>query len=189
GDAACEQRFTGSGGAHEQNAFGDTSSKSGEFFRFTQEVDDLLEFFFGFLYASDIVEGDAVLVFVQQACFGFTEAHRLAAARLQLTHKEEEKQDDKQQWKHAGEEGLPQALFLFFEGELDVVGRHHILKIVGYTSDGLKFGGFTEVARFGTFFGERAFDAAVTKNGDIFDVALFHGVTEIREREFVGRIW
>ena len=65
-NGARQQCFTGSWRADEQRAFGDLAAKALELRRVFQEVDDLFEFFFGFINTCNIIKCDAALLLRQQ---------------------------------------------------------------------------------------------------------------------------
>ena len=90
GNGAGQQGFAGSGGANQECALGDFAAKAVEFGRVLQKVDNLPQFFPGFVDAGDIVKGDAALFLIQQLCTGFAKAHRAASlAILHLPHHEQ----------------------------------------------------------------------------------------------------
>src|ERR1019366_2210155 len=58
GDGAGEQGLAGAGGADQQDAFRNASAEFLKLLRLTQEFDDLLQLFFGFLDSGHVFEGD-----------------------------------------------------------------------------------------------------------------------------------
>ena len=95
-DGAREQRLARSRRADQQHAFGNAAAETLEFLRIAQELDDLLQFFLGFIDAGDIFERDAARSFGQQFRAALAEAHRLAAARLHLAQEENPHPDQEQ---------------------------------------------------------------------------------------------
>ena len=61
GDRAREKRLARSRRAHEEHALGDAATELLELLRLAQEVDDLLQFFLGFVHAGDVLERHLLL--------------------------------------------------------------------------------------------------------------------------------
>src|SRR5437763_12851390 len=112
-DGAREQGLARAGGAHQEHALGDASAELGELLRILEESDDLLELLFRLVDAGDVREGDLVVVLGEQLRLALAEAHRLAAARLELAHEEDE-EDAQDAERHPGDEELrPERLRIF----------------------------------------------------------------------------
>src|SRR5205823_4313478 len=62
-----QQGLTSPRMSYQQDAFGDASAKLLEFLRFTQELNNLPQLFFGFIYARHILERDFLLLHGKQA--------------------------------------------------------------------------------------------------------------------------
>ena len=89
GDRPRQQSLTSARRANQQNALRNASAELLELLRLTQEFDDLLQFFLGFLNARHVLEGDLLLLRGMQTRPRLAEAQRLVAARLHLTHHED----------------------------------------------------------------------------------------------------
>jgi hypothetical protein len=114
-DGAREQRLAGAGRADAQDALRDAAAEALELLRIFEEGDDLFDLVFGLVDAGHVGERHLVLRLVQQARARLAEAHRLAAAGLQLPHEEvkHQHQEDHRQQRHQG--GHPDRVALFFE--------------------------------------------------------------------------
>ncbi len=120
-DRAREQRLAGAGRAHHQDALRDPAAEAGELLRILQERDDLFDLVLGLFDAGDVLERHAVLVIGEQLRLGLAEAHRLAAARLQLPHEQEEDPDEQQHRQPPHEDLRPDAgVVLRLDRVLDV---------------------------------------------------------------------
>src|SRR6185369_10616936 len=84
-DRASEQRLARTGRTHHQHALGDAPTEPLKLLRVLEEGDELFDLVFGLVDTGDVREGDLVLRLAQQARAALAEAHRLAAACLQLT--------------------------------------------------------------------------------------------------------
>src|SRR5207302_9195091 len=104
-DGAREQRLARAGRSHEQNTLGDASAELGELLRVLEELDDLFQLVLRLIDAGDVGEGDLVVVLGEELRLRLAEAHRLAAARLQLSHEEDEEHADDAE-RHPGDEEL-----------------------------------------------------------------------------------
>src|SRR5436309_3645156 len=124
-DGAREQGLARAGGAHQEHALGDASAELGELLRILEESDDLLELLFRLVDAGDVREGDLVVVLGEQLRLALAEAHRLAAARLELAHEEDE-EDAEDAERHPGDEELrPERLrVLLLQLDDDALLRH-----------------------------------------------------------------
>ncbi|CAN6484354.1 unnamed protein product [Victoria cruziana] len=80
-----------------RHATGDAATQLLELLRVTQEIDQLLHFFLGFVATGDIGEGDGVVGFVEHAGAALAEAERTAlATALHLTHEVDPHADQQQ---------------------------------------------------------------------------------------------
>ena len=75
GNCAGQEGLAGSRRTHHQYPLGNRSPESLELARVAKEVNDLIEFFFCFLDAGNVLEGHLVLVHCQELGLGFAEAH------------------------------------------------------------------------------------------------------------------
>ena len=92
------------GRADEEHALGDAAAEALELLRVLEEGDDLFDLVLRLVDAGDVRERDLVLRVAQHARLGLAEAHRLAAARLELPHEEEEHDADEEH-RQEGHEG------------------------------------------------------------------------------------
>src|SRR5690606_17511097 len=113
GNGFCQQRLAGTGRTHHQHATRNLAAKALELARVTQELDQLLHFFLGFLDTGNIGKGGLDLVFAHQARAALAEGHRATAATttaLRLAHEEnkdtENQQDRQDRQQQLGEEAL-----------------------------------------------------------------------------------
>src|SRR5690606_6665127 len=97
GDRLGEQGLAGARRAHQQHALGDPAADAQVLAGVAEEVDDLLDVLAGLVDASDILEGDLVVVLVEQAGLALAEVHGPAAAGLHLTHEHDHQDDDEDQ--------------------------------------------------------------------------------------------
>src|SRR5205814_7214969 len=67
GDSSRQQSLTCSWRANQQHTLGNTSTELLEFLRLAQELDDLFQFFFGFVDAGYVLERDFLLLHGEQA--------------------------------------------------------------------------------------------------------------------------
>ena len=79
-DGAGQQSFAGAGRTDQQHAFRDAPAELLEFLRLAQEVDDLLQFFLGFLDAGDVFERHFFLLRGVQTGAALAEAEGFVAA-------------------------------------------------------------------------------------------------------------
>ena len=95
-DGARQQRLAGARRAHHQDALRDAAAELLELLRLLEELDDLLQLFLGLVHAGDVLEGDALLLVVQELRARLAEAERLVAARLHLAQHEDPEADEEQ---------------------------------------------------------------------------------------------
>src|SRR5438128_2046692 len=102
---ACSRR------AHHQHAFRNAAAQLLKLLRFFQELDNFLQFFFGFFNAGHVLESDALLLIVEQFCPRLAKAEGLVAARLHLPQHEDPEPEDEhkrqQVRQHRPEETAP----------------------------------------------------------------------------------
>src|SRR5262249_27742518 len=123
GHRARKQRLAGAGRAHQQNAFRNASAKLLEFLWFLQELDDLLELFFGFVDARDVLERHFLLRARRQLRLALAETECLVAAALHLAHEEEPEADDQQRRGPTEQQRRPWTGRRFLRADLNVA-RH-----------------------------------------------------------------
>ena len=124
---ACSRR------SDEEDALGDAAAEALELLSFAEELDDLLELFLGFVDASDILEGDLLLLHGEQAGARLTKAHGLVAAGLHLAQEEEPETKEESERRELDEEAKPGVRVLILDGDVDAVlaqGLVHV-RIVG----------------------------------------------------------
>src|SRR6516162_1824844 len=98
-DGACQQGLASAGRADHQHPLGNTATEFLKFFRITQELDQLLHFVLGFLYAGDVAKRDLVLITGQHPRLGFTEVQRAFTGHPDLlAEKEIQHQKEKRDW-------------------------------------------------------------------------------------------
>src|SRR6202790_2716136 len=106
GDRACKQSLSRSRRPDEQHALGNAAAEFLEFLRIFEELDNLLQLFFGFVGSRHIFESGFFLLRGKQTRAGFAEAEGLITARLHLAHQEkteaheQDKRSSVQQNKH-----------------------------------------------------------------------------------------
>ena len=96
-DGAGQQGLAGPRGAHQQHALGDLAAQLQELGGILQELDDLLQFIFGFVAAGDICEGRPLGGGGKALGAGFAEAEGLVATHLGLAHEDEPEHHEDQQ--------------------------------------------------------------------------------------------
>src|SRR5690606_35997879 len=113
GNGFCQQRLAGTGRANHQHATRNLAAETLELARVTQELDQLLHFFLGFLDTGNISKGGLDLVFAHQARAALAEGHRATAATttaLCLAHEEnkdtENQQDRQDRQQQLGKDAL-----------------------------------------------------------------------------------
>src|SRR5688572_23321614 len=104
GNRACQQRFSGAGRANKKDAFGDAAAQFLKLLGFLQEVDNLLQFFFGLVDARDIFKRNLLLMCRQQACAALDEGKRLVSSALHLAHEEDPEAEDEQHRQTPGQQ-------------------------------------------------------------------------------------
>src|SRR6185436_11849480 len=115
GDGPRQQRLAGAGGAHHEDALGDAAAQAGELLRVLEEGDDLLDLVLGLLDAGHVGEGDLALVLGQQLGLRLAEAHRLAAAHLELAHEHQEQHHQHDHGKPGDQHLLPEAALVLLD--------------------------------------------------------------------------
>ena len=88
-DGAGQQRLAGSRRADQQHALGNAPAQLLELLRLAQELDDLLQFFLGFLDAGNVFKRHLLLLRGVQAGAALAEAQGLVPAALHLAHHED----------------------------------------------------------------------------------------------------
>jgi hypothetical protein len=80
-----------------------------EFLRFLEELDDLLQLFFRFIYAGDVLERHFFLRARRKLGFALAERQRLVTAALHLTHEEQPEADNEQSRRPSEQQRRPRA--------------------------------------------------------------------------------
>ena len=177
GNGFGEQRFTGTRRTDHQHAARDTPAQLLEFGGVTQEVDQLLDFFLGFITAGNVGKRDRVVGFVEHASARLAERECPApATALHLAH-EEHPDADQQQHREPGHEDAEQQRLLLFGLGLD---RDAVFHQVANHPDviGGKRGNRLVVA--GATTQRTAID------GDRFDLPVFGLLHELRVRNIIA---
>ena len=126
-DRARQQRLTRARRAHQQRAFGDLATETGEFLRVAQEFHDLFQLFLGLVDASDIVKGHATMLLGQHLGLGLAKAHGTAfATALHAVHEIDPDTDQQQERQKSQQERLEGRLLLFFRAHGNVVVDQHL---------------------------------------------------------------
>ena len=149
GDGAGQQGLAGSGRTHQQHALGNAPAEFLELLRLAQELDDLLQFFLGFLNAGDVLEGHLLLLRGVQARAALAEAEGLVAAALHLPHHENPEAQQQHEGDGVDQDGNPVPAGLFLIRHVDALGEHLVhQRLVGARrDDGVQlFGGVLVVA-------------------------------------------
>ena len=121
-DGAREERLARAGRPDEQHPLRDAAAEARELLRVLQERDDLFELVLRLLDARDVVEGDALLVLVEETRARLAEAHRLAAACLHLSDEEDPEPDQDDEGHPPDQHLLPdRRLALRPRGDLDAL--------------------------------------------------------------------
>ena len=94
-DRAREQSFSGAGRADQQDALRNAAAEFLKFFRIAQKFDELLHFVLCFLDASDVAEGDFVLITREHARFAFAKIERAFSGHADLLAEEKIENEQK----------------------------------------------------------------------------------------------
>src|SRR5205814_2322913 len=102
--------------------------------------DDLFQLVLGLVDAGDVGEGDLVVVLAEQARLALAEAHRLAAASLELAHQHEEDHDEDGEREPADHHLRPERLRIFLlEAQHHGLLPHLVEKLGVEGTDGTEF--------------------------------------------------
>ena len=120
-----QQGLTGSRRADKQHTFRDTCSDLEIFFRFFQEIDNLLQIFFFFLKTGNIFKCNFAVVRHGQGCTAFAEIHHpgIASRRLTAAHRKKYHKDHADQ-KHRQYRCHKNALFF----NCNLIGNIFLIK-------------------------------------------------------------
>ena len=123
GNRLGEQRLAGARRADQQHAARDAAAELLELLRVFQEVNEFLDFFFGFVATGNVSEGGRVVGLVEHARLALAEAECAAlAAALHLAHEVHPDADQQQERAPADQDRHQQRLlFARLDFELDVV--------------------------------------------------------------------
>ena len=108
GDGARQQRLAGAGRADHQHAARNAAAQFLEFARIAQELDQLADFFLGFIATGDVGEGDLHFVLALQLGARAAEGHGAAAAALLHLADEVDEDADEQHVRKEGGHDRPQ---------------------------------------------------------------------------------
>src|SRR5580658_1290414 len=89
GNSTSQQGLAGSRRSDQQHAFRNAAAQLLELLRLAQELNDLLEFFLGFIHAGDVLERHLLLLHGKQARAALAKRERLVAASLHLADHDE----------------------------------------------------------------------------------------------------
>jgi hypothetical protein len=137
--------------ADHQHAFRDASAEPLKLFGVLEELDDLLDFFLGFLHAGDFLERHLVLVAAEHAGARFAEAHGAFAGHLDLADENEIQQDDKSHERRRREQQVHPELVGRLELERDLVIIEEPLDVVAPDNLGRKLAGLLRAVGLGLF--------------------------------------
>src|SRR5262245_51365210 len=168
GDGAGQQSLTGARRSDEQDALRDAAAELLEFLRVLEELDDLLEFFFGFVGAGDVFKGHFLLLRGEQARAGLAEAESFVAAGLHLAHEEKAETDQQQERQGVQQNNQPVAAADFLY--LDEDG--FVAKLLGEIGSGFLEDGNVEFLVGLDVFALQLVAVGREVHGDLFDVAL-----------------
>ena len=171
GDGPGEEGLPGPGSPYEQNALGDASAELLELLGVLEELDDLIELFFGFLDAGHVLERHLLGQSREQLGPALAERHRLVPAGLHLPHEKDPEEDEEDDREPADEERQPAAAggVLDDDGHLVLAKDLDQLIVLGREDrlEGSSFPGLPP--------------EIVVADGDFLDVPLFDLVHELGE--------
>ncbi len=130
GDRARQQSLSGSGRANQQYAFGNTSAQFLKLLRFTQEFDNLSQFFLGFLNSSHIFERDLLLLRGVQPRPALAETQRLVAATLHLPHHENPERQQQHKGNRVDQNGYPARSVFLVVMDVHAFLKHGIVQLL-----------------------------------------------------------
>ena len=136
GYCAGEKGLAGAGRSDEEDALGDAATEALELLRFAEELDDLLEFFLGFVDAGDILEGDLLLLHGEQTGARLAEAHGLVAAGLHLAEEEEPEAEEEGEGRDRDQQAEPLVGALVLDGDVDAVIAERLVHVGVVARDG-----------------------------------------------------
>src|SRR5688572_26544263 len=96
GNGTRKQGLSSARRANKKDAFGDAAAQFLKLLGFLQEVDNLLQFFFGLVDARDIFKRNLLLMCRQQTGATLAEGKRLVSSALHLAHEEDPEAEDEQ---------------------------------------------------------------------------------------------
>ena len=140
--------------------------------RFTQELDNLLEFFFGLFHAGHVLERDLLLLRGVQAGAALAETERFVAAALHLPHHENPEGDEHDEGRGIQQDRDPVARAGVFDLDIDTFVLEELVNIRVVSGDQ------SVKALVGILV--RAMHVIAT-DGDVFHLTLLHLVHEIGE--------
>jgi hypothetical protein len=121
GDGFCQQRLTGTRGAHHQYAAGNLSAQTLEFARIPKKFHQFANLVLGFLDPGHVGEGHLHLVLTHHPGSALAEGHGPSTARAALHLAQKENPNtDQQQHREPTDEDLHQQRLFFRRGTLDI---------------------------------------------------------------------
>ena len=195
-----QQGLAGARGTHQQDALGEVTPQNLKFGRVLQELDDFLQFLFGFFHAGHILEGD--LGFVLDIDLGLTLAHghEAAGAAADLPEEVDPDADEEQEGEHPGKERSEPGLFL--DGAIaDVVLGQELHQVRVFQPHGgeyrlflvkLLFQGLGQVGFFSLFgqfvdaLGQKVTRDGVGADGQVIDALDLHQVAKFAVTDLHG---
>src|SRR5437588_7415498 len=128
-DRAREQGFSGAGRADQQHALRDAATEFLKFFRIAQKFYELLHFVLRFLDASDVAEGDFVLIPREHARFAFAKIERAFPGHADLLTEEEIENEQKKGDGQKTDDGLGDNVRFRDDGRLNSRGGEAVLQV------------------------------------------------------------
>ena len=129
GNCTGQQRFAGARGADHQDALGNSAAEFLEFFRILEEVDELEYLVLSLFHASDVFEGDLILVFAHCPRLALAEIQRAFTGHFDLADKEKiDEKDNQQKRKNRNEEAVKQGVLRFL-GDIGRMGSDEVMML------------------------------------------------------------
>ena len=134
GDRAREKRLARSRRAHQQDALGDPAAELLELLGFLEELDDLLEFFLGFVHPGHVLERDLLLRAGRELRAALAEREGLVPPALHLPHDEDPEADHQQDRRPRVQERRPRTGRRLLRRDDDLLLGEHIAEPLGTAS-------------------------------------------------------
>src|SRR5579884_2089669 len=174
-----QERFARTGRANKQHTFRNTPTKFLKLLRLFQEINNLVQFFLGFIHAGHVFEGHLLLLAGKQTRPALPEGKGFVAATLHLTHKENPDAHQDNKWKQAvSHPGKPGTAGIVLDPYINVFSFKLFVEIgVILRNDGLELGViFLDAGNLRTI------------NGHLLDVALLDRVGKLGEGKLRGSL-